>query len=529
MADHITLDAGSGGATIAADDIGGVHYQLIKLGYGALDSFTIVTASAGLPVAQQGTWTVTGAGGTFPVTDSGGSLTVDAPVGTPVFVRLSDGSSPISTLPVSAASLPLPTGAATEAKQPALGTAGTASTDVLTVQGIASMTALKVDGSAVTQPVSGTFYQATQPVSIAATVTVTGAGGTFPVTDNSGSLTVDAPVGTPVFVRLSDGAAAITTLPVSMAAVPSHAVTNAGTFAVQVDGSALTSLQLIDDVVLAESSAHASGDKGVMALSVRQDTATALATSGQYQPLITDSTGRLHCNVSNTVAVSQSGTWNLAQMSGVSIAMDTGVRAAGVQRVTICTDDVVPASQSGTWNITTLNSVTQFNGQNISMGTGTRDAGTQRVTIATNDTVPASQSGTWTVQPGNTANTTPWLVTDTPATSGGLSSSTTISTGATNQDATVVKASQGQVYGYALFNTTSSARFVKFYNLASGATSASTPFLRVYVPPTGGANVDIPKGIACGTGIMIRITTGAADNDTGACSTNDVLANVFYK
>lgn len=61
-----------------------------------------------------------------------------------------------ATQPVSAASLPLPSGAATAAKQPALGTAGTASTDVLTVQGIASMTAIKVDGSAVTQPVSGT-------------------------------------------------------------------------------------------------------------------------------------------------------------------------------------------------------------------------------------------------------------------------------------------------------------------------------------------------------------------------------------
>src|SRR5216683_1257332 len=51
----------------------------------------------------------------------------------------------------------LPTGAATSAKQPALGTAGTASADVITVQGAASMTALKVDGSAVTQPVSGTI------------------------------------------------------------------------------------------------------------------------------------------------------------------------------------------------------------------------------------------------------------------------------------------------------------------------------------------------------------------------------------
>ena len=48
----------------------------------------------------------------------------------------------------------LPTGAATAAKQPALGTAGAASTDVITMQGIAGMTAVVVDGSGVTQPVS---------------------------------------------------------------------------------------------------------------------------------------------------------------------------------------------------------------------------------------------------------------------------------------------------------------------------------------------------------------------------------------
>lgn len=58
------------------------------------------------------------------------------------------------TQPISAAALPLPAGAATSAKQPALGVAGTASADVITVQGITSMTPLKVDGSGVTQPVS---------------------------------------------------------------------------------------------------------------------------------------------------------------------------------------------------------------------------------------------------------------------------------------------------------------------------------------------------------------------------------------
>lgn len=85
--------------------------------------------------------------GVIGVTDNGGSLTVDGSVSVSNFP---------ATQPVSAASLPLPTGASTAAKQPALGTAGTPSADVLTVQGVTSMTALKVDGSAVTQPVSGT-------------------------------------------------------------------------------------------------------------------------------------------------------------------------------------------------------------------------------------------------------------------------------------------------------------------------------------------------------------------------------------
>lgn len=46
-------------------------------------------------------------------------------------------------------------------------------------------------------------------------------------------------------------------------------------------------------------------------------------------------------------------------------------------------------------------------------GNGTTGTGSLRVTIASDNTafsVNAAQSGTWTVQPGNTANTTAWLV-----------------------------------------------------------------------------------------------------------------------
>lgn len=47
--------------------------------------------------------------------------------------------------------------------------------------------------------------------------------------------------------------------------------------------------------VLNEDAAHASGQPGMMGLTVRKDTAAALAgTDADYQPLITDANGRLH-------------------------------------------------------------------------------------------------------------------------------------------------------------------------------------------------------------------------------------------
>jgi hypothetical protein len=80
-----------------------------------------------------------------------------------------------STQAISAASLPLPTGAASAAKQPNFGPAGTAAGDVVTIQGIAGMTAVRVDGSAVTQPVNVTNFPASQVFSAATLPLPTGA------------------------------------------------------------------------------------------------------------------------------------------------------------------------------------------------------------------------------------------------------------------------------------------------------------------------------------------------------------------
>ena len=71
-------------------------------------------------------------------------------------------------------------------------------------------------------------------------------------------------------------------------------VKNSGTFVTQIDGAALTALQLIDNIVQAEDAVHSSTDSGVMSLSVRNDAGTALSADGDYSPLTVNSSGALY-------------------------------------------------------------------------------------------------------------------------------------------------------------------------------------------------------------------------------------------
>ncbi len=238
----------------------------------------------------------------LPVSDAAGSLTVDAPVATPVFVRLSDGSAALATLPVSLAAVPLPSGASTETTLAALNTKVTA---VNTGAVVVSSSALPSGASTETTlaalntktPSLGqTTMAASSPVTLASNQSA------LPITDAAGSLTVDAPVATPVFVRLSDGTAALATLPVSLAALPALATGTNSVGDVRsittsvIPGTSATHLGKAEDAV------HATGDTGVMALAVRSDTAAALTSaSGDYAPLIVDALNRLHVTLSANI------------------------------------------------------------------------------------------------------------------------------------------------------------------------------------------------------------------------------------
>ena len=150
MADNIQVTQGTG-TTMATDDIAGVQYPRVKVSWGVDGS--AVDASASNPFPVQGTVTANAGTGSFTVAQATAANLNATVVGTGTFAVQAAQSGTWNIGNVTG-TVSLPTGAATAAKQPALGTAGTPSADVLTVQGAAAMTALKVDGSAVTQPVS---------------------------------------------------------------------------------------------------------------------------------------------------------------------------------------------------------------------------------------------------------------------------------------------------------------------------------------------------------------------------------------
>lgn len=247
-------------------------------------------------------------------------------------------------------------------------------------------------------------------------------------------------------------------LPVKIAELGSVtlAVSNAGTFATQITGDALTALQLIDDIVLTDDAAFTPGSgKGVAIM-------------------------------------------GMADMTGPD-SVDEG--DIGAVRMTLARELLVSVRDAAGNN----------RGLNVdaSGNIGVTDAGAS---------LTVDNAGTFAVQ-------------DSPATSGGLAVSRVIDFSGANQGQTSIKASAGQVYGWTITNTNAAARYVKIYNTAS-PTSASTPVLTILVPGnTAGAGIaqHTGPGIAFGTAIGMRATTGVADNDANAVASGEVIANVYYK
>lgn len=173
--------------------------------------------------------------------------------------------------------------------------------------------------------------------------------------------------------------------------------------------------------------------------------------------------------------------------------------------------------------------------------------------------IAATQSGTWTVQPGNTANSTAWLMnivqggntaavtssstlkitmydssgTEVVVPTAGLTSYT--AAGAST-NATSVKGSAGTVYGMSLTNTSTTIYYLRMYNLSSAPTcSSSTGYVStIPIPPAaaaggaGGREIQKNIGQAFTTGIAFCVTGGSSSTDNTNATTG-VFVEILYK
>lgn len=160
------------------------------------------------------------------------------------------------------------------------------------------------------------------------------------VDDNAGSLTVDAPVATPVFVRLSDGAAAIATLPVSAATLPLP--TGASTLAEQ--QTQTTSLALIDDIIYGNDAAIS---KAGLICAQFDDTAPGTTTENNTRALRMSTRRELYNQIRdaagnerglNIDANGRAGVDLGTVAGGTALLTGAGVTGTGSPRVTIATD-----------------------------------------------------------------------------------------------------------------------------------------------------------------------------------------------
>ncbi len=147
--------------------------------------------------------------------------------------------------------------------------------------------------------------------------------------------------------------------------VASHAVTNAGTFAVQVDGSALTALQLLDDAVNTDGSAV--GTKGYAIGGTDGTNFQTISVTSAGLVNIADGSGSITVDNGGTFVVQIDGT-ALTRLTDIETNTDSGAvvgngTAAAAQRVTIANDST--GILAGVTTVTTVTTCSTLTGSGV--------------------------------------------------------------------------------------------------------------------------------------------------------------------
>lgn len=491
MADNIAITPGSG-STVRTDDVGGIQYQVVKFDLGGDGVSQLPDTNSGSKSA--GTLRVVLATDQpalttpMPVADGGGSITVDGTVTATLAANVTE--------------------------------------DVAAAGGETSVliAGVRNDAAAAKTSTDGDFGNIALD-----------SAGRVGIADLGGTITVDAPAASPIPARLADASGGFLTIVSSRLAVDPSGVTSPVSIA--------ASVTVTDSQVVADNGGFTDGttkvfmggyifDEVAGTALTENDAAAARVDSKRAQVLvIEDATtrgqratvsagGAIKVDgsaatqpVSGTVTTSppSNASTNVAQLAGTTTDTNSGNKSAGTLRVVLATDQ--PALTNKLLVTPDANAQVDVNkiaGTATAVNSGNKDAGTQRVVLATD-------------QP---ALTNPLKTTQTPATTGGLTTYHLVSAATTN--ATNIKASAGQVFGWYIYNSNAAARKVAFHNSASAPTAGASIFFAIVIPPSSGANVEFTNGIAFSSGIGITTVTDLTDAGATAVAASDLIINIFY-
>jgi hypothetical protein len=527
MADNFAFTEGTG-KTGAADDIGGVLYPRVKVQHGADGSATDVSTASPLPAQLRDS-----DGTDVALSGKLGSLTEAAPATDTASSGLNGRLQRIAQRITSLIAL-IPA--------------------ALTGSGNFKVSLQESNAS---QAVTGTFWQATQPVS-----ETDGANVTLGAKADAKSTATDT-TAVSIMSVLKQISASVQAAASSLAGtltVAAHAVTNAGTFAVQESGSALTALQLIDDIVYTDdTSTHSTGSsKGALLMAAATPT-DASVNANDIGAVAMTTDRKLHVSVQDALPAGSNAIGKLAANSGVDIG-DVDVTTVGtITPGTAATslgkaeDAVAGSGDVGVMALAVRSDTaasTAANGDYVPLLTDsvgalhTRDTASlvddAAFTPGTSRVLPiglqADESATDSVDEGDAGTPRMTLdrkqiMTEQPHTAGGLTMSKTVSAASTN--ATSVKGSAGKVYAIQASNVNASARYLKLYNKATAPTVGSDTIVKTLIIPgnTAGAgtNIVFPTGIEFTTGIAFALTTEATDAGTTGVAASEIVVNIDYK